>query len=64
MSWRDAFFVQAWSDYAVFEIMDDNNYPRCHVLHYLQMTTEKLAKGYLCHFSVGDSPFLTTPKTQ
>jgi hypothetical protein len=54
--WRDAFFSQAWSDYTVFEEMSRSAHPRCHMLHYLQMTTEKLAKGFLCDFSGEDAP--------
>lgn len=47
-SWRKAFFRQALSDYEVFErIRRDEHIPLCHKLHYLQMTTEKLAKGFL-----------------
>jgi hypothetical protein len=56
MIWRDAFFSQAWSDYTVFQAMNESRFPRCHMLHYLQMTTEKLAKGYLCDFSGEDAP--------
>ncbi|MFH0826124.1 MAG: hypothetical protein V2B18_25515 [Pseudomonadota bacterium] len=56
MFWRDAFFKQAWSDYTVFQAMNGSPYPRCHMLHYLQMTTEKLAKGFLCDFSGEDAP--------
>lgn len=56
MNWRDAFFVQAWSDYQIFLKLNTPQCPMCHKLHYLQMTTEKLAKGFLCHFSGGDAP--------
>lgn len=28
--------------------MNENGRPLCHQLHYLQMATEKLAKGFLC----------------
>jgi hypothetical protein len=47
MNWHDAFLVQAWSDYSIFHEMNANRYPICHQLHYLQMATEKLAKGFL-----------------
>jgi hypothetical protein len=60
MIWRDAFFNQAWSDYTIFQVMNESRYPRCHMLHYLQMTTEKLAKGYLSDFSGEDAPLKKT----
>lgn len=47
MNWRDAFLNQARSDYTVFRKMSKESYPICHQLHYLQMATEKLAKGFL-----------------
>jgi len=41
------FLVQARSDFAVFELLRrDPNLPRCHALHYLQMSTELLAKAH------------------
>lgn len=49
--WRAAFLLQARSDYAVLRLLLDaaRNDPTllCQCLHYLQMTTEKLAKGFL-----------------
>jgi len=46
-NWRTAFFTQARSDYHVLlRLMETPGTERCHVLHYLQMTTEKLAKGF------------------
>ncbi len=53
MSWRDAFFRQAKSDYFVFKKLNDSKFSLCHKLHYLQMATEKLAKAYLCKPSGG-----------
>ena len=49
LDWRSAYFQQALSDYDVFKLLNtqENNVPFCHRLHYLQMTTEKLAKGFL-----------------
>lgn len=47
-TWRSAFFKQAKSDYHIFRVLNREGYPRCHQLHYLQMTTEKLAKGFFC----------------
>ena len=48
MTWRDAYLQQAWSDFKVYLALNANNYALCHQLHYLQMTTEKLAKGFQC----------------
>ena len=46
MSWKDAFLAQARSDDAVRRLLAaDPAVARCHVLHYLQMSTEKLAKA-------------------
>jgi hypothetical protein len=47
MDWRDAFFVQAQSDYRVLKVLNQRRLEACHQLHYLQMTAEKLAKGFL-----------------
>jgi len=48
MNWREAYLTQALSDYEVFQELNTGRYPKCHKLHYLQMATEKLAKGFLC----------------
>ncbi|MBM3300983.1 MAG: hypothetical protein FJY85_13635 [Deltaproteobacteria bacterium] len=48
MNWREAYFAQAWSDFQVFQQLNVGRHPLCHKLHYLQMATEKLAKGFLC----------------
>lgn len=53
MNWQDAYLTQAWSDFQVFREMNSSRYPTCHALHYLQMATEKLAKGFLCRRSGG-----------
>jgi hypothetical protein len=45
--WRTSHFLQAQSDYVLFKRLDDPQVPFCHRLHYLQMTTEKMAKGFL-----------------
>lgn len=48
MDWRTAYFQQAQSDYAMLlKLLGDRDTPLCHSLHYLQMTTEKMAKGFL-----------------
>lgn len=45
--WRTAYFQQAKSDYGMLlKLLKEDNVPLCHSLHYLQMTTEKLAKGF------------------
>jgi hypothetical protein len=41
------FFVQAESDYRVLRLLQSRGEPACQVLHYLQMSTEKLARVYL-----------------
>jgi hypothetical protein len=48
MNWKEAYFSQAWSDYGVFKTLNKGNIALCHKLHYLQMASEKLAKGFLC----------------
>ena len=45
MTWREAFLEQARSDFAMFDLLNEAKVPQCHVLHYLQMATEKLAKA-------------------
>ena len=50
MTQEDAFIRQARSDYSVFERLraeSRSDVPECHVLHYFQMATEKLAKAVL-----------------
>lgn len=49
MTWKIAFLQQAYSDYKLFLHLQQDAAPFCHQLHYLQMTTEKLAKGYLAY---------------
>ena len=44
--WRSAYFAQALSDYTTFRLLREQNAPICQYLHYLQMATEKLAKGF------------------
>ncbi len=48
MKQHDALLRQARSDYAVFELLeqqDRDSVPECHPLHFLQMACEKLAKA-------------------
>jgi hypothetical protein len=47
--WAKAFWWQAESDLAVFDVLTapaQRVLPRCHSLHYLQMACEKIAKAY------------------
>lgn len=47
-SWKSAFFAQARADFDLLNKLNSSaDVPLCHRLHYLQMTTEKLAKGFL-----------------
>ncbi|MCY2953352.1 MAG: hypothetical protein NTU53_15440 [Planctomycetota bacterium] len=48
MKQHEAYLKQARSDFQVFRLLlkqDRTEVPECHVLHYLQMATEKLAKA-------------------
>jgi len=48
MTKHEAFWRQARSDFAVFEVLarqDRSPVPACHPLHYLQMAVEKLGKA-------------------
>ena len=46
--WRSAYFEQAKADYRLFlKIAKQEDVPLCQKLHYLQMTTEKMSKGFL-----------------
>lgn len=44
--WRTAYFRQARSDYETLQFLEEASAPFCQRLHYLQMATEKLAKGF------------------
>ncbi len=44
--WQAAYFRQARSDYEAFQLLETSSAAFCQQLHYLQMTTEKLAKGF------------------
>lgn len=41
-----AFWDQACSDHATFRLLNGQDQPICHRLHFLQMCAEKLAKAY------------------
>ena len=45
--WRDRYLEQARSDWEAYNILRDASIARCHALHYLQMTAEKLGKAGL-----------------
>ncbi len=70
MDWRSAFLKQARSDNAIRKRLNrDPEVEFSHELHYLQMTTEKLARGYQAdpreeprHTHKGFSAFLKTLK--
>lgn len=44
---QQVWWEQAKSDFAVFEKMRGDGTSSCHVLHYFQMSTEKLGKAFL-----------------
>lgn len=44
--WQTAYFRQARSDYDTFQLLENADASFCQQLHYLQMTKEKLAKGF------------------
>ncbi len=46
MDWRTANLTQARSDFEMLQTLSRQQAPPCHQLHYLQMSTEKLAKGF------------------
>jgi hypothetical protein len=46
MDWHEAYLTQARSEYAVSRKLGED-VEHCHHLHYLQMVSEKLAKGIL-----------------
>lgn len=45
--WHLAYLEQARSDWKIYKTLKDLSLDDCHALHYLQMTTEKLAKAML-----------------
>jgi hypothetical protein len=47
MDWRQAFIEQARSDNDIRKLLNREGVEYAHQLHYIQMTTEKLARGYL-----------------
>lgn len=47
MNWREAFLAQARSDAKIRDLLNRKRCEYSHQLHYLQMVTEKLAKGLM-----------------
>jgi hypothetical protein len=45
--WHDGYLEQARSDWDAYGTLSTSSLPDCHVLHYLQMATEKLGKALL-----------------
>lgn len=45
-SFQELWWQQAQSDHQVFALLRGQGIARCHPLHYLQMSTEKIAKAY------------------
>ena len=43
--YQEIWWQQAKSDHSVFVLLRGQGVPPCHSLHYLQMVTEKIAKG-------------------
>ncbi len=59
--WRSAYFEQAKSDYQIFlKFIDLKDVPLCQKLHYLQMMTEKMAKGF--QTPIGNGQYTNTHK--
>ena len=47
MIWSEAYFLQARSDWQVYQTLQRQPVPECHSLHYLQMAAEKMGKAFL-----------------
>lgn len=56
MNWREGFLRQARSDAHVMRLLNQHRAAYSHQLHYLQMVTEKLAKGLLSPLGTGPAP--------
>ena len=52
-NFQETWWQQVQSDYKIFVLLSQQAVPKCHLLHYLQMVSEKLAKAY---FWRSDSP--------
>lgn len=56
-TYQSVWWEQAASDYRVYRLLLHQVVEPCHLLHYLQMATEKVAKAYL--WRDGQAPSLT-----
>ena len=59
MTWREAFLAQARHEHAIYVQFSQRGAAMADQLHYLQMATEKLARGYLAHPSDPEPPETT-----
>ncbi len=61
VSWRIAFLEQSYSDYQLFLFLHNkpNDVSLCHTYHFLQMATEKLARGFVLKPNSNDTPART-----
>jgi hypothetical protein len=59
VSWRAAFLAQARSDNNTRKLLNRSKVEYCHQLHYLQMTAEKMAKGFLTEPTARNPPPFT-----
>jgi len=59
MTWREAFLKQARSDFKVMDQLAKSEVELCHRLHYLQMGTEKLARGWRIRANSTEKPAMT-----
>lgn len=48
LTWKEAYLKQSKSDYSLFIKLNELNVDFCQQLHYLQMSSEKLAKALSC----------------
>jgi len=56
VNWREAFIRQAKSEHALLRRLDRPDVEYSHRLHYIQMVTEKLAKGFRANPSDPNPP--------
>ena len=59
MNWSDDFLLQARSDFEVRNILIKQKVHEAHQFHYLQMATEKLAKGLFTSDKITSAPKAT-----
>jgi len=56
MGWREAFIKQSRSDFDIMRKLEGDRMPYAHRLHYLQMATEKLGKGWMTKANAKEHP--------